>query len=200
MRGMMLGGGVLVLALAWGGPVNMLFGHGFTAGMTTHMAVVAVAAPLLAVAILGTAADPLRRLIWIGPLGASLLEFVAVWGWHLPVPHNLARHHAGFAVLEQFSFLVAGLLLWLACLQPGRQAAGIIGLLLTSMHMTLLGVLLTLAPRPLYDHGHGHGLWLSAQDDQALGGVVMLLVGGTAYLAGGVALAARLMNRQGDAA
>jgi putative membrane protein len=198
MRGTLLGAGLLVLALAWGGPAILLLGHGFTSGMAIHMAVVAVAAPLLALAVANTRWDPMRRVTWIGPIGASMVEFVAVWGWHLPVPHNLARHEVAFAVLEQAIFLFTGMLLWLACLQPGRQGAGIIGLLLTSMHMTLLGVLMTLAPRPLFDHGHS--TWLSPQDDQALGGVVMLLVGGATYLAGGVALAARMLNRQGDAA
>lgn len=48
---------------------------------------------------------------------------------------------------------------------------------MTSTHMTLLGVLLALAPRALYG---GH----AAAADQQLGGLVMLCGGGISYLAG----------------
>src|SRR5690606_12356978 len=94
--------------------------------------------------------------LWPGPIGASAVEFAVVWGWHLPVPHDAARSIPAISALEQASFLAAGLLLWLACLRqdPYRQGAGVLALLLTSMHMTLLGVLLTLAPRALFHHAH----------------------------------------------
>ncbi len=90
----------------------------------------------------------------------------------------------------------------------GRRAAGIVGLLLTSMHMTLLGALLALTPRPLYQHLGGMGDIggiggivgiagigvLSPLEDQHLGGAIMLLVGGIAYLAGGLWLTAGLLR------
>ncbi|HSQ13233.1 MAG TPA: cytochrome c oxidase assembly protein, partial [Candidatus Deferrimicrobium sp.] len=70
--------------------------------------------------------------------------------------------------------------------------------LLTSMHMTLLGVLLALAPRPLFAHDTAdatHALYsLAALADQQLGGAIMLLVGGVAYLAGGLWLTAGLLR------
>lgn len=191
--------GLLVLVLAWGGPLWLLLGGSFTGGMAMHMAVVAVAAPLLALGLADGPWDPMRWFPRLGPVGASLPEFAAVWGWHAPAAHEAARHSLVFLLLEQGSFLATGLLMWCACLgaDRGRQAGGIIALLLTSMHMTLLGVLLTLAPRPLYDHEACLGL--SALEDQALGGVVMLLVGGSVYLLGGVLLAARLLERRGEA-
>ena len=195
MAGTALPAGLLVLALAWGGPVWLLLGPSFTGGMVMHMAVVAVAAPLLAIGIAGTRWDPTRRHpLLLGPLAASLLEFLAVWGWHLPGPHEAARAAFPFLVLEQGSFLLTGLLVWLSCLgaEGERRGGGIVALLLTSMHMTLLGALLTLAPRPLYNHEACLGL--TVQQDQSLGGVVMLLVGGAVYLAGGLVLAARLLG------
>jgi putative membrane protein len=87
--------------------------------------------------------------------------------------------------------------LWLACIgeRGGGRAAGVFGLLFTSMHMTLLGALLALAPRALYRHAHYSAAeTLSAIDDQNLGGVVMLAAGGAAYLIGGLILMARLLN------
>lgn len=195
MAGTALPAGLLVLALAWGGPVWLLLGPSFTGGMVMHMAVVAVAAPLLAIGLAGTRWDLTRRYpLLLGPLMASLLEFLAVWGWHLPGPHEAARAAFPFLVLEQGSFLLTGLLVWLSCLgaEGEQRGGGIVALLLTSMHMTLLGALLTLAPRPLYNHEACLGL--TVLEDQSLGGVVMLLVGGAVYLAGGLILAARLLG------
>src|SRR3546814_10738100 len=65
---------------------------------------------------------------------------------------------------------------------------GVVALLLTSMHMTLLGALITLAPRSLYHHDMG-----SALADQQVAGMVMLS-GSMSYLAGGLWLVARLLR------
>ena len=64
------------------------------------------------------------------------------------------------------------------------------------MHMTLLGALLSLSPRPLYGGGEVScfGVPLTALADQQTGGVVMLLVGAIVYLAGGVALLAGMLR------
>lgn len=191
--------GVAILALVWGGPLAHLAGHSFTAHMIMHMGVVALAAPLIALGLADSRFDPSSRLpVLFAALPASLLEFAVVWGWHAPPLHLFARTTAAGLVLEQASFLAAGLILWLACIgeRGGRSAAGIFGLLFTSMHMTLLGALLALAPRPLYDHAmhHDPAFGLSAIEDQNIGGVVMLGVGGAVYLLGGLLLMARLLN------
>jgi len=188
--------GGLVLALAWLGPLPHLAGHAFWAHMGLHMAVVAIAAPLLALAIDGGRFDFVRRHPrWFPPIPLSLVELVVVWAWHAPALHRLARHSTlGFAI-EQSTFLASGLVLWLAVTSGGvaRTAAGIVALLLTSMHMTLLGALLALATRPLYPHHHGSGGGLTALEDQHLGGAIMLVIGGVSYLAGGLGLMARLL-------
>jgi putative membrane protein len=202
MRGFWATSGGLVLALAWLGPLALPSEPGFVGHMSIHVAVVAIAAPLLAVALAGSRLDPtpLAPLLF-APMLAMALEFVAVWGWHAPVLHAAARGSRIAFALEQLSFLGAGLLVWLAAFGRGRGparqmwAAGILGLFLTSMHMTLLGALLALSPRPLYEHAHHGGAGgLSSLDDQHLGGAIMLLVGGTSYLLGGLVLVARLLR------
>jgi putative membrane protein len=133
------------------------------------------------------------------PVPLSIVELVIVWVWHAPVLHHFARSGVTGAVVEQTSFLGAGLLVWLSALGGGepfrreRAGAGVAALLLTSMHMTLLGALLALTPRALYSHG-GHGTGLAALDDQHLGGAIMLVVGGVSYLAGGLWLTAGLVR------
>jgi putative membrane protein len=190
--------GVTVLAIAWGGSLPHLAGHSFTSHMIMHMAVVAIAAPLIALGISGSRFDPSQRYqLLFAALPASLLEFAVVWGWHTPLLHEFARARVSGLVAEQGSFLIAGLILWLACLgASGRNAAGILGLLFTSMHMTLLGALLALAPRPLYNHpmDHFRAFGLGVAQDQTMGGIVMLAVGGAVYLLGGLILMARLLK------
>lgn len=199
MKKLALIAGLVALAFVWGGALAHLMPHSFTRHMVMHMGVVAIAAPLIAVAVTGTRFDPSPRFpILFAPLPASLWELAVVWGWHAPALHDFARASALGLVLEQGSFLAAGLLLWISCigLRGGGSAAGIFGLLFTSMHMTLLGALLALAPRPLYGHAthDAYSLGLSAIEDQNLGGVVMLAVGGAVYLLGGLVLMARLLN------
>jgi putative membrane protein len=197
------------LACVWLTPLTGALPGPFSAHMATHMTVVAVAAPLLALALAGTAFDPVRRLP--APLlavPASLVELLVVWGWHAPALHDLARRSSFGFVAEQATFLASALVVWLCVAAPDRRgsphddgptrhqpasgstrATGVIALLLTSMHMTLLGALLALAPRPLY---HAHAAAQLA--DQQLGGALMLAVGGAVYLGGGLLLAATLVR------
>lgn len=187
--------GLAALGLAWLGPLPEWSLTRFAAHMTMHLAVVAVAAPLLALGVAGGPLDPARRLPGLfAPVAAAALELVVVWGWHAPALHDLARASFGWLAAEQASFLAVGLLVWLAALGGGaerrreRAAAGVAGLLLTSMHMTLLGALLALAPRPLYAACAGVA-------DQQVGGILMLAVGGVVYAVGGLGLLAGLLRR-----
>ena len=171
--------GLALLAAAWLLPLDRELGH-FPGHMLRHASVVAVIAPLL---VLGFPA--LSRRVAVGPLPASVLEAVVVWTWHLPALHGWARSGALPAGIEQASFLAAGLLVWAGALAPGPRLGGAGALLLTSMHMTLLGALLILAPRDLYPSHHGSDL-----AGQQLGGVIMLAIATPAYLLGGLALVA----------
>lgn len=182
--------GLVLLPIGW-----TLSGHGMSGHMAAHMIAVATAAPLLAVALQGARYDPATR--WprlAAPLPAAMVEAVIVWGWHVPALRSLAMHQPIASIAEQASFLAAGLLLWSAVLAPRHRAAGVGALFVTSMHMTLLGALIGLAPRPLYMH-HGP----DALADQQVAGVVMLLVGGIAYLVGGLAMLGRLLQTRPEA-
>lgn len=190
----------LLLGAAWLGPLPRWAEESFAAHMTLHMAIVAVVSPLMALGIAGRRFDPVRGVPWaFAPIVAAFAELAIVWAWHSPGLHHWARHTVVGLVCEQGMFLAAGLWVWLSAFggqQPrdGRRAAsGLIGLLLTSMHMTFLGALLAMSPRLLYAHHVGStGSW-SPLTDQHVGGAVMLVVGGIAYLAGGLWLARDLL-------
>lgn len=187
MRHWPLIAGLAVLAAIWGGPLIWADRASFTAHMSAHMGVVAVAAPLLALGLPG-ARPP------VGPVLASLVELVLVWSWHAPALRAAAESSLAVTAVEQASFLAAGFLLWRACLDAGGLA-GAAGLLFTSMHMTLLGALLALSPRPLYGDAVVTclGFTLTPGQDQVLGGTLMLAVGAVVYLAGGLALVGRAL-------
>lgn len=190
--------GIAVLLAAW---ATAAVGHGMTLHMAAHMGSVAVAAPLIAYGLAGTGADPATH--WprvFAPLTMSVVELIVVWGWHLPAARALAMSSPAMLAIEQLMFAAAGIGLWSACFgtrdaaHSSRRAVAVIALLWTTMHMTLLGALITLAPRPLYAAGgHAAPFGLTALGDQQLGGVVMLLVGGGAYLIGGLTLLAGLL-------
>lgn len=201
MRPWWLALSAVALLGAWGGPLPDLAQGAFSAHMTMHMIVVAVAAPLLAAGVAGTRFDPARA--WpslMAPLPASLGELIIVWAWHAPALHHFARQERPGLILEQASFLGAALWLWTAAFggageRDARKGAGIVALLLTSMHMTLLGALLALATRPLYQHHAAIGA-LTPLADQQLGGAIMLVVGASVYLGGGLLLTAGLLGHR----
>ncbi|MFN0102619.1 MAG: cytochrome c oxidase assembly protein [Bryobacteraceae bacterium] len=193
--------GVAALAAAWWGPLAELAQHAFYGHMAVHMTVVAGAAPFLALGLAGGNWDPIRR--WpdcCSPLVASMLELVVVWLWHMPLLHEAAGRSGAAMAAEQGSFLASGFLLWISVFggsperRAERGAIGIVALLLTLMHMTLLGALLALSPRPLYAH-HSGAAGLSPLQDQELGGAIMLVVGSVSYIAGALWLTSRLLLR-----
>ncbi len=166
----------------------------FTRHMLGHMTLVALVAPLLAILIARSRFNPVeRRPQRFSPITASLVEFVVIWTWHAPLLHVAARHHAGMFALEQASFLGASTYLWLAIVggdprsRTIRAATGIVALVLTFAHMTMLGAVLALTPRDLYGHGAG------ALADQQLGGAVMIAFGTVAYLGAALWLSRSLL-------
>ncbi len=190
--------GLILLAAIWLGPLLDAWRSSFAAGMVAHMGVIAVAAPLIAIG-LPQGFRPGPSMPAALPVLASLVELVAVWVWHAPAIRALATASTLATIAEQATFLLAGLLLWstsFAASGERRHAlAGAGALLLTSIHMTLLGALLSLAPRPLYGVGEvtWFGVVLDAAQDQQFGGILMLLVGAAVYLAGGLVLVRRLL-------
>jgi putative membrane protein len=190
--------GLAVLAFAWAGPLPHLVPGSFAAHMWLHMTVVGIAVPLIA-AGLASRIEVGGSLAW--PIAISLLDLVVVWGWHVPALHHASRTEPMMLGLEQASFFGVSLLVWLTALAAPTRAdtamAGAVTLFFTSMHMTLLGALLGLAPRPIYAGHHDAGwLGLTPLADQQVGGVVMLAIGSVVYMAGGLVLLARVLRQR----
>jgi putative membrane protein len=98
--------------------------------------------------------------------------------------------------LQHASFLGTALLFWWSVL--GREAPGLAlaSLFTTMLHTGALGALLALSSSPWYAPyiGATAAYGLTPLEDQQLGGLVMWIPAGFAYLGAGLALAARLLN------
>ena len=147
------------------------------------MGVIAIAAPLIAIG-LPDRWRPGPAMPSALPLLASLVELAVVWTWHAPTMRSAAEYPPLIVTIaEQATFLLAGLFLWCTSFAASGQrihaAAGATALLMTTIHMTLLGALLALSQRPLFGAGEVtcFGIVLDGAQDQQIGGIVMLLVG-----------------------
>lgn len=211
--------GWLTLVVALVSPLDALGTLLFSAHMVQHELLMVVAAPLL---VLGRplaawtwAFTPRwRRAVghathwpWLArgwsvlvqPLTAWALHAVALWVWHAPQLFDAALRSEGLHVLQHASFLSTALLFWWAMMGGDRRTRisgfALAYLFTTMMHTAALGALLSLAPTAWYPAymATTTAMGLDPVQDQQLGGLVMWVPGGVAYLVAGLALVARLL-------
>lgn len=190
--------GLLILAALWLGPLPAMSRTAFSLHMILHLGVVALAAPLLAIGLAraGLRLDRYARASWLS--AAFIAELVVVWGWHLPAAHEAAALHTPLFVAQQANFLAAGLAIWLLGFARQTQQGQVLtlcGFFLTFAHMTMLGLVLIMAPRLIYPPELCLGAFgLQALDDQRLGGMLMAGWSALVYLGATLALAVRLLG------
>ena len=176
---------VAVLALAFLSPLCALSSALFSARVLHHVLLVAVAAPLLALA------RPARTQTPVGL--AFLLSSATLWVWHLPAAYDAALGHMVVYWVMQASLVASAWVFWRALLsQPPTVGLGWV--FLAYLSMGLLGAILTLAPQSLYAaHATGPLLWgFTPLSDQQLGGLIMWMPAGLAYAFWGALLAHRV--------
>lgn len=211
--------GWVTLVIALVSPLDGLGSQLFSAHMVQHELLMVVAAPLLVIgrplaawtwglpsdwrAVVGRASRwPWLTWLWRGisqPLNAWALHALAVWLWHIPQLFDAALRAESWHVVQHASFLGTALLFWWAVLggapRVHGRGFGLAYLFTTMMHTAALGALLSLAPTPWYA-GYAAStiaLGLDPLQDQQLGGLVMWVPGGIAYLLAGLVLVARLL-------
>jgi len=219
-RAFAFGAGWVVTAAALVGPLDALGSHLFSAHMLQHEALMVVVAPLFVIGRpLGAWAwampmtwrrgigrffhHPAWRTPWLvvtGPLAAWLVHALALWLWHIPTWFEAALADEAIHALQHASFLVGALLYWWSVLGPGPQrnrGAAMASLFTTMVHTGALGALLTLSPVAWYPSYAGRTLafGLDPLEDQQLGGLVMWIPAGFAYVACGLATAAQWLQR-----
>jgi cytochrome c oxidase assembly factor CtaG len=199
-RAAAFGLGMLALALALLSPLDVLSSELAWVHMVQHMTLMVVAAPLLVLGRPGLAvfwalpapwrkrlADARRRLTrrslaaWLWrPMGLWAIFALTLWIWHLPALYEAALRLSWVHDMQHLAFFGAGCLFWRVLADPlGRRwlppLLGVIYLFTTSLHATLLGLFMALAPRPWYPtYAHRAPGWgLSAIADQQLAGLIM---------------------------
>lgn len=205
-------GGWLVLALALVSPLCSLSVALFSARVAQHMLLVLVAAPLLVLGrpllVLGARPSrltdgPVARRLWrvcTGAAAAWMLFALFLWLWHAPGIYEKTFESDFVYWTMHLTLFGSALLLWrvlLPGLAPGigalrRLAVGFT----TLLHMGLLGALITVAPRLLYTpHVLTSWSWgLAPIEDQQLGGLIMWIPGGSAFILAGLLAVAALLQ------
>ncbi len=158
----------------------------FSARVFHHVLLVAVVAPLVALAF------PLRR-AGSPPLAALVVAHaVVLWLWHAPGAYAWGLATVPAYWLMQGSLLASAWLLWRAILSPAAPPGpALVALVATVAQMGLLGALIVFARRPLYAvHFASTWAWgLSPLADQQLAGLLMWVPAILPYLATGLWLA-----------
>lgn len=208
-----LGIAALFTTVFW--PLNAPDPPSLSEHMVQHMILIAVAAPLLALAkplvpcLLSLPhASQTRLLRWwrslklargellTHPAIATGLHGLVIWVWHAPAPFNAALTSEIVHIAEHVTFFGSALLFWWALLSSERLASrgfgsGTVAALATLMHTGMLGALLTFAPSPWYEqYASSSPAGLSPLEDQQLAGLIMWIPTSAVYLIAGLALVA----------
>ena len=169
-------------ALALISPLCALSVSLFSARIAQHVLLLLGAAPLIALAL--RPAAPLRGTggLWL----SAGLFLIFLWFWHMPRPYEATFTSTRTYWLMHLTLFSSGIALWRELLHhaPRRTAEALLVGTLTSLQMSLLGAVLTLASAPLfYSHLLTTQTWgLSPLQDQQLGGVLMWVPGMLLFL------------------
>ncbi len=174
--------GWLTAAAALISPLCALSVALFAARISQHMILLLVAAPLIALGIPRTGFRASARSL----TAASVTFFVMLWFWHMPNPYHATFTSSTIYWLMHISLFGSSVWLWRELLHhaPEHTVAAVVAGMLSSMQMGLLGAVLALGSRPLFEpHFLTAPLWhLTALEDQQLGGVIMWVPGTVLFL------------------
>jgi len=173
-----------------------------TQHMAAHIAAMNLIAPLLAGALARLHDDAAER---GAPLAAAAgLQIILLWGWHSPGILAAAFESVPLLIVMHASLLVAAVWFWLAVIAAAKRGgwSPLAALLVTGKLFCLLGVLLTFAPRALYEQAAIICLGSAALpsrllEDQQLAGLLMLTACPIVYVSAAIAIARRHLTALG---
>jgi putative membrane protein len=212
--------GWISLAAALISPLHWLGERMFAFHMIEHEIVMAVSAPLIVIA------RPIGTLLWALPRharhvagralrlaavrsgwdwlsagrNATLLHGIAIWVWHAPPLFDAAVADIAVHRLQHLSFLVTAILFWWSVLQRSDAGTAAWHVFVTMLHTSVLGALMALAPRVLYQAQTAtDAAWgLTPLEDQELAGLIMWVPAGTIYAGAALALLAVWIGRASE--
>lgn len=192
----------------------------FWVHMTQHEILVLVSAPLLVLAhpvVVWLWAFPQNwrntlsriflerpvKVAWAcisAPFVAWSLHALALWIWHAPGLFDATLHSEWVHAAQHISFTGTAILFWWALIHKHSGRLGYGGAVLyvftTAVHTSVLGALLTFAPRAWYpSYEQTAPRWhLTALEDQQIGGLIMWIPAGTLLLGFTLLFLARWMR------
>jgi cytochrome c oxidase assembly factor CtaG len=212
--------GLATIGIALLSPIEAYEGSLFSVHMGQHMLLELLAAPLLlagapiTLALRAASPSVRRRILAVlqsrvvhaisFPVVAWVLFAAVNWGWHFSVLYNEALENGLLHHLQHATFLGAALLFWWPAIgadpSPWRlpHPVRILYLFLAMPQNSFLGVALMSASTVLYSHyvTNQRDWGISPLDDQALGGVLMWVVGDVAFLVGMMVVVALWMRHE----
>jgi cytochrome c oxidase assembly factor CtaG len=220
-------GGLAVLWLAIGSPMDGFADELLSAHMVEHLLLMSVVPPLL---LFGLPIVPLLRglprvvrkyivaplirttaLRHVGhwmviPVVAWMLMNVSFLGWHIPAAYDFALDHEYWHDVEHACFLFSSLLFWWCVLRPWPskqllQGWGMILYLVSAdLVNTVLSAFLAFCGHPVYRYylDHPNPFHVVALDDQVLGAVTMWVFGSLVFLVPAFFITLRLTGGSGQ--
>lgn len=207
------------LVLALDSPLHEIGEQLFWVHMTQHEILMLISAPLL---ILGR---PTIAFLWAlpaawrekvaglgrsrmfksgwglvsAPMSAWLVSALALWIWHIPWLFDETLRSDWIHAAQHTTFLVTALAFWWPVVNRSPAlgyGGGVVYVFTTILHTSILGALLTFAPRAWYSsYVTTAPAWhLSALEDQQIGGLIMWIPAGTLLLIVALALLVKWMN------
>jgi putative membrane protein len=195
---------LLLIWIAIASPLATLHHASLTAHMLQHLLLMSVAPPLVWLYLPAVPTPQRWRKIQRAMTHPALCWWAAtivLVAWHVPALFTLAVESRAWHVVQQMSFLIAGLLFWWPVIRPWRIAEGaprwsmVLYLFLATLPCDILGAFLVFSDRvayPVYLSIPRHSA-LSVLDDQQLAGALMWTVVTIVYLVAGGILSARLL-------
>jgi putative membrane protein len=217
-------GGMAGLFIALVSPIDVLAVELQWVHMVQHMVLMNVAAPLIVLGApvrtivwllpaewrqsLGRGKRALaqrgvpRYLLW-QPVLLWILYGAVLWIWHLPGFYEAALHREWIHDAQHLMFFAAACLFWRVMFDPiGRlrmsRGLAVVYLFTTSLHATLLGVFMAVAPRLWYEtYADRTSAWgFAPLEDQQLAGYIMWMPACMAYAAVAAILFGRWLHEE----
>jgi putative membrane protein len=204
-------GGLAILWLALGSPLDGIADALLSAHMVEHLLLMSAVPPLLLlglpvvpllrglpISLRRSTVPPLIRLLWLRRVGYWLVKPLVAWllmnisflAWHIPGLYDFALEHEGWHVVEHICFLTSSLLFWWCVLRPWPAPANrrnwsiLLYLIAADVVNTLLSAFLSFCGRPIYRYylSRPNVFHRPPLEDQVLGAVIMWVLGSIAFL------------------
>jgi putative membrane protein len=215
--------GLGVLWLAIGSPMDSFADAMFSAHMVEHLLLMSVVPPLLLMGLpnvpllrglprplLRYVAIPLIRITslrrfgyWLtSPIVGCAAMSVAFLLWHVPATYDFALQHEFWHDVEHLSFLFSSILFWYSIVSPwpaerNRRGWDVVACILAAECVTsVVCALLAFSGRPVYRFylTTTNPLQISPLEDQALGAVLMWVVGSFPFLGAAMGITVSLLG------